>query len=97
VKELQLKEASDVLLQMLAETTDANLLAGLCAAISSLELAQAVPQLLALLDDERPGIRRAAVRALGRLRNAVALPKLERLAEIESSEYVKLSLQAALL
>lgn len=97
VKTLRLREAAELLLQMLAETTDGNFLTALCHAIGALQLVSAVPSLLALLDDMRPGIRRAAVRALGQLRAAEALPKLERLAEIESSEYVKLSLRAALL
>ncbi|HEX4947349.1 MAG TPA: HRDC domain-containing protein, partial [Blastocatellia bacterium] len=97
VKALQLREASDVVLQMLAETTDGNFLTALCLAVGGLQLTTAIPTLLLLLDDTRPGIRRAAVRALGQLRAAEALPKLERLAEIESSEFVKLSVRAAIL
>ena len=97
VKELKLKEAADLLLPMLSETTDGNFLTALCNAVGALELVPAVPSLLALLTDSRPGIRRAAVRALGRLRAPEALARLERLVELESSEYVQLSVQAALL
>jgi ATP-dependent DNA helicase RecQ len=96
VKELKLREAANILLQMLAGTTDGNFLTALCLAVGALGLTSATPSLLLLLDDTRPGIRRAAVRALGQMRVTAALPKLERLAEIESSEVVKLSLRAAL-
>ncbi len=96
-KELKLKDASDLLLQLLNETTDGNFLTALCNAIGGLQLTPAVPPMLALLDDARPGIRRAAVRALGRMRVPEALARLERMAEIEASEYVKLAARAAVL
>jgi HEAT repeat protein len=95
VKERKLREAANILLQMLAETTDGNFLTALCLAVGALELTTALPSLPLLLDDTRLGIRRAAVHALGHMRAAEVLPKLERLAEIESSEYVQLSLRAA--
>ncbi len=97
VKELPLQGAAVLLLQLLGETTDGNFLTALCNAIGGFQLVSAVPSMLALLDDARPGVRRAAVRALGRMRAHEALAMLERMAEIEASEYVKLAVQAAVL
>ena len=79
------------------ETTNGQLLGTLCEALGQLGETAAAPEAIKLLDDERPGVRRAAARALGRLRVRAALEQLERLAREDASESVKLSARAAAL
>lgn len=95
IAELRVREAAAPVLQMLRETTDGNVLNSLCQAAAALSLQEAVPDLLPLLHDTRPGIRRAAVRALSRLQAREALAKLEQMAAHEDSESVKLAAKAA--
>ncbi|MBS1807767.1 MAG: RecQ family ATP-dependent DNA helicase [Acidobacteria bacterium] len=96
VAELQVQQASEVVLRMLSEATDGNLVSALCRAIGALQLRQAVPDLQNLLHDTRPGVRRAAVRALAHLRAREALEKLEQMSAHEDSESVKLAATAAI-
>jgi hypothetical protein len=95
VKDLGITEAADALLRLLVETEDGNLLAGVCAALGRLKVMEATPDLICLLDDNRPGVRRAAVRALGELRAHDAATKLEQLANEDQSDSVKLAARAA--
>ncbi len=101
LKDLNCREAAGLLLALFGQTTNGNLLGTICETLSQLS---GIPvtddlqaMLMALLDDERPGVRRAAVRALGRLRVRQALGKIETLAQSDSSDSVKLSAHAAAL
>jgi len=99
LKDLKRREAAGLLLALLGQTTNGSLLAMICETLGQLSGVTATDDLqatlMALLDDERPGVRRAAVRALGRLRVREALGKIESLAQSDSSDSVKLSAQAA--
>ncbi len=95
--DLQVKESAETLLEMLQETTDGNFLIYLCDALAKLQVREAATEFMKLLDDARPGVRRAAVRALGRLRVREAKAKIESLAETDDSDYVRLAARAALL
>jgi non-ribosomal peptide synthetase component F len=97
VQKLQMAEASEPLLQLLAETTDGNFLNALCQAVGTLQIRSTAPTLLVLLDDARPSVRRAAVRALGRLRVQAARGKLAQMAQHEDSDTVKLAAKAAII
>ena len=101
LKDLGRREAVGSLLSLLGQTTNGNLLGTICETLGRFG---SVPpaddlsaMLIALLGDERPGVRRAAVRAIGRLRVRKALAKIEHLAQTHSSDSVKLSAQAAAL
>jgi ATP-dependent DNA helicase RecQ len=96
VQKLQMAEASEPLLQLLAETTDGNFLNALCQVVGTLQIRSTAPILLVLLDDARPSVRRAAVRALGRLRVQEARGKLAQMAQHEDSDTVKLAAKAAI-
>ena len=52
-------------------------------------------ELIRLLDDERPGVRRAAARGLGRLRAERALERLEVMAQSEAIASAQLAAAAA--
>ena len=95
LKDLGTREAAPHLLALLRETSNGQLLGTLCEALGQLGETAAVPDVIKLLDDERPGVRRAAARALGRMRVGAALEQLERLAREDASESVKLSARAA--
>jgi hypothetical protein len=97
LKDLGAKEAADTLLGLLRETTNGQLLGTLCEALGQLEVTAATFDIIKLLADERPGVRRATARALGRLRARTALEQLQTLAQHDSSESVKLSATAAVL
>ncbi|HET6375302.1 MAG TPA: HRDC domain-containing protein, partial [Methylocella sp.] len=93
--DLGIREAADALLQLLKETPSGSLLACLSAAMWKLKVMDAAPDLVRLLEDVRPGVRRAAARAPGGLRVAEALDSLSRLAEEDDSESVRLAARAA--
>jgi len=95
LKDLGIKQASDSLMRLLKETSDGNFLTAICDALGQLGATPAVPDVLPLLNDHRPSVRRAAVRALGRLRIPAALPQLARLANEDASENVRLAASAA--
>ncbi|HMV86695.1 MAG TPA: RecQ family ATP-dependent DNA helicase [Blastocatellia bacterium] len=95
LKELNIGAAAEVLPELLRETTNWQLMAAICEAMGHFGLTAAAPVLMALLDDERMSIRRAAVRALGRLRVGEALAKIEFLKQWDASENVKLAAEAA--
>src|SRR5581483_2551640 len=97
VSQLGLREAAGVLGRLLGETTNGNLLPVICEGVGRFGVAGAVPDLMGLLDDERPAVRRAAVRALGTLRAEAALARLELLANDDPSDYVRLAARAAVL
>ena len=97
LKDLGVKQAASTLRQLLNETSDGNLLSVICEALGQLGTVEAAPEIIPLLDDERPGVRRLAARALGRLRAQAAWPKLERLADADPAESVKLAARAATL
>ena len=93
--DLGVKQSAGTLINLMGETSDGNLLSVLCKALAELGVEQAAPNLIRLLVDARPGVRRAAARALGRLRVPVALAELERLASEDEQESVKLAARAA--
>jgi ATP-dependent DNA helicase RecQ len=97
LRELGVREAEGSMAKLLGETTNGNLIAALAEALGHLGAEAAKQRLIGLLDDERPGVRRAAVRALGRVRAREALAKIEWLAKEDASEFVRLSASAATL
>jgi ATP-dependent DNA helicase RecQ len=95
IVQLEVREAADLLLRLFGETTNGNLLPVICEGIGRFGILSAEAGLMTLLDDERPAVRRSAVRALGGLRLQSALSRLEAMAENDSSDYVRLAAQAA--
>ncbi|MFN7946851.1 MAG: RecQ family ATP-dependent DNA helicase [Blastocatellia bacterium] len=95
IVQLEISEAAAALERMLSETTNGNLLPIICEGIGRFGVHRAEPELLRLLDDERPAVRRAAVRAFGALRSGSILSRLELMAENDASDYVRLAAQAA--
>jgi hypothetical protein len=95
LKDLHAIEAAPRLHALLRETSNGQLLGTLCEALGQLAYTAAAADILKLFQDERPGVRRAAARACGRLRLREALGTLERLAREDASESVKLSAAAA--
>ena len=81
LKDLGAQEAAPRLLALLRETSNGQLLGTLCEALGQLGETAAAVDVIKLLDDERPGVRRAAAWALGRMRVRKALGQLERLAK----------------
>ena len=66
-------------------------------ALAQLGAREAIPRLAELLEDDRPGVRRAALRALGRLRAREALDRCRRLASEEESDAVRVAAQAVVM
>lgn len=101
LKDLNCRQAASSLLALLGQTTNGNLLGTICETLGQFGGIAATEDLsvmlIALLGDERPGVRRAAARALGRLRVRKALGRIEALAQADVSDSVKLSAQAAAL
>ncbi len=95
LKDLGAQEAAPRLHALLRETSNGQLLGTLCEALGQLGETAATADIIKLLQDERPGVRRAAARALGRMRVRAALEQLERLAQEDAAESVKLSARAA--
>jgi ATP-dependent DNA helicase RecQ len=95
LSDLGVKAAGDELLNLLKQTTDGNLLMVLADALGKFGLAAATPYLIRLLEDERSGVRRAAVRGLGRLKAREALRRLELLARNETIESIRIAAEAA--
>ncbi|NOT62059.1 MAG: RecQ family ATP-dependent DNA helicase [Acidobacteria bacterium] len=95
LKDLHAHEAAPRLHALLRETSNGQLLGTLCEALGQLGETAAVADVIKLLDDERPGVRRAAARALGRLRVRAALERLATMAQQDAAESVKLSARAA--
>ncbi len=95
LKDLNAQAAAPPLHALLRETSNGQLLGTLSEALGQLAVTVATADILKLLADERPGVRRAAARALGRMRVRAALEQLERLAREDASESVKLSARAA--
>jgi ATP-dependent DNA helicase RecQ len=95
LSELGVKQSADAMLKLLGETSNGNLLMVISETLGTLGLQSAAVDLIGLLDDERPGVRRAAARGLGRLRAGAALEKLEMLAQSDATESVRLSAAAA--
>jgi ATP-dependent DNA helicase RecQ len=97
LRELRIAQAAPALMRLLGETSNGNLLAATCAALAHLGAIQAAPEVARLLADDRPGVRRAAARALGRWRAYAALSQLERMASEDAAESVRLAARAAAL
>ncbi len=95
IGDLGLRQAADALIGLLRETTNGNLLMTLAEGVGRMGISSAEVELIRLLDDERPGVRRAAARGLGRLRADRALEKLEMLARSETTGSVQLAAAAA--
>lgn len=95
LKDLNVKAAADALPLLLRETSNWQLITAVCDAIGQFGLIATAKDLAPLLDDDRMSVRRAAVRALGRLRVSDALAKIEHLMQWDSSENVKLAAEAA--
>lgn len=95
LSDLGVKAAADELLNLLKQTTDGNLLMVLADALGRFGLASATPYLIRMLDDERPGVRRAAARSLGRLKAREALRRLELIAKLETTESIRVAAEAA--
>ncbi len=95
LKDLGVTQAAGALTRLLGETSNGQLIGTICEALGEMGIAAAANDMMRLLDDERPGVRRAAARALGRLRAGEALTKLESLSQTDSSESVRLSASAA--
>jgi ATP-dependent DNA helicase RecQ len=95
LKDLNVKEVGDNLLDLLGETTNGHLITTICDALGQLGVERAVDDLIRLLDDERHGVRRTAARALGRIRAQRALGKLEQLAEADAMDNVRIAAAAA--
>jgi ATP-dependent DNA helicase RecQ len=95
LKDLNVKEAGAILLELLGETTNGTLINSICEAFGQLGVEDAIGALTGLLDDERQTTRRMAARALGRLRARPALARLELLANTDEAESVRLSAAAA--
>lgn len=95
IVQLEITEAAAALERMLGATTNGNLLPIICEGLGRFGVRRAEPELLRLLDDERPAVRRAAVRAFGALRTGSVLSRLELMAENDASDYVRLAAQAA--
>ena len=97
ISQLGLNEAAGMLPRLLNETSHGNVLTVVCEALGRFGMTGAISDLMRLLEDERPAVRRAAIRALGSLRAAIALNKLDALANDDSSDYVRLAARAAAL
>ncbi|MGH9842550.1 MAG: RecQ family ATP-dependent DNA helicase [Blastocatellia bacterium] len=95
ISELGLRQAADALTGLLRETTNGNLLMTLAEGAGRMGISSAEAELIRLLDDERPGVRRAAARGLGRLRAERALERLEIMARSEATASVQLAATAA--
>jgi HEAT repeat protein len=95
LSDLGVRAAGDELLNLLKQTTDGNLLMVLADALGKFGLAAATPYLIRLLEDERSGVRRAAVRGLGRLKAREALRRLELVARNETIESIRVAAEAA--
>jgi len=96
ISELNLRQAADALIGLLRETTNGNLLMTLAEALGRMGISSSEVELIRLLDDERPGVRRAAARGLGRLRADRALERLEMMARSETTASVQLAVAAAI-
>lgn len=97
LKDLPACRSAGKLICLLGETDDGNLIAAICAALAQLATADEAKCLIDLLDDPRPGVRRASARALGSLRVEDALDKLKLLADEDESQYARLAARAAVL
>jgi ATP-dependent DNA helicase RecQ len=93
--EMGYRPALSVIQKILREGSDPNLVASACRAAGRLGAPAAAADLIRLLDDKSPLIRAGSAHALGRLRMATALPRLERLAATDSSAATKLAAAAA--
>jgi HEAT repeat protein len=81
--------------RILKEGSDPSLVAAACRAAGKLGAPAAAGDLIRLLDDTSPLVRSGSSHALGCLRIAAALQKLEKLAATDSSVSVKLAALAA--
>ncbi len=97
ISQLDFSEAAGILCGLLNETSNGNLLPVVCEALGRFGVTRSIPDLMRLLEDERPTVRRAAVRALGSLRAVATLDQLETLANDDASDYVRLAARAAVL
>lgn len=95
LKDLNVKDAGEMLLGLLGETTNGQLITTICDALGQLRVTGAVDDLIRLLDDERHSVRRTAARALGRMRAQQALGKLEELAAADAMDNVRIAAAAA--
>jgi hypothetical protein len=89
------RPALRVVQKILREGSDPQLVAAACRAAGKLGAPAAAADLLKLLDNKSPLIRAASAHALGCLRIASALPRLENLAATDTSAAAKLAAAAA--
>jgi ATP-dependent DNA helicase RecQ len=93
--ELGHRPALSAIQRILREGSDPNLVASACRAAGKLGAPAAAADLIKLLDNKSPLVRAGSSHALGCLRVAAALPRLEKLAGTDSSAAVKLAAHAA--
>ena len=84
------------LLIPLLQSPESSVLAAVCEALITLHPAAVLPQLDALMQHPSSTVRRSAVRAAGTLRISDLRDRLERMADQDESDAVKLSARAAL-
>jgi len=95
IADLGYRPALILVQRILKEGSEPSIVAAACRAAGKLGAPSAAGDLIRLLDSSSPLIRSGSSHALGCLRLAVALPKLEKLAEGDSSISVRLAARAA--
>ena len=95
IAELGYRPALSLVQRVLKEGSDPSLVAAACRAAGKLGAPAAAGDLIRLLDNGSPLVRAGSSHALGCLRIAAALPRLEQLAAQDSSVSVRLAATAA--
>jgi ATP-dependent DNA helicase RecQ len=95
IAELGYRPSLSIVQRVLKEGSDPNIVAAACRAAGKLGAPAAASDLIRLLDNSSPLVRAGSSHALGCLRVAAALPKLEKLASEDSSVSVRLAARAA--
>jgi len=95
IAELGYRPALSVVQRILKEGAEPNLVAAACRAAGRLGAPSAAGDLIRLLENSSPLVRSGASHALGCLRVAAALQKLEELADSDASTSVRLASRAA--
>ena len=95
IAELGHRPALSLVQRILKEGSDPNLVAAACRAAGRLGAPAAAGDLIRLLDNSSPLVRSGSSYALGCLRIGAALPRLEKLADADSSVSVRLAARAA--
>jgi ATP-dependent DNA helicase RecQ len=95
IAELGYRPALSLVQRILKEGSDPSLVAAACRAAGKLGAPAAASDLIRLLDNSSPLVRAGSSHALGCMRVAAALPKLEKLAAGDSTVSVRLAASAA--